>query len=254
MNNFIQKNKSTLIFLVVIIIIFAGLIVLSSALSKKYLEEISYEEYVELKKDNKNFMIYIGEKDESYDKLLEVAKTSSAKSYFVDAKKLTKKQKEETLKENNDLFEVYEKDKETYSYNGDYTSYKFINSLMQNDIIDKKYVEISIAEYLEIIKSKGTHLMFIGSATCGYCTMFKDSVNEALKDYDFEVYYIDLAREDITEEEREALYASDSYFSEEQWGTPLSFLYKDGKRVNVLNGYVETSELVQFLKDNKVIK
>ena len=40
---------------------------------------------------------------------------------------------------------------------------------------------------------------------------------------------------------------------EKEWGTPLNLLYKDGKRVKELNGYVDKDELVKFLKENKVI-
>lgn len=145
----------------------------------------------------------------------------------------------------------YKDGKEVYSYSGDFESYKFYQDLMKNNIMKRTYLEVNAKDYLEIMKSSGYNFMFIGSSTCGYCTQFKDSINEALKDYDFNVYYIDLAS--LTEDEYNSIVSSDSYMSENEWGTPLNLLYKDGKRVNVLNGYVPADELVKFLKENKVI-
>ncbi len=94
--------------------------------------------------------------------------------------------------------------------------------------------------------------MFIGRETCGYCTKFKDSIKTAMKDYDFMVYYIDTDTFSGQDEFNE-LVATDKYMSENQWGTPLNLLYKDGKRIDVLNGFVEAPELVKFLQTNKVI-
>ena len=95
--------------------------------------------------------------------------------------------------------------------------------------------------------------MFIGRETCSYCTQFKESINEAMQDYDFMVYYIDTDTFSDDNEFNE-LIATDSYMSENEWGTPLNLLYKDGKRVDVLNGYVEASELIEFLKEHKVVE
>lgn len=255
MKDFIIKNKSTIIFVGIIIVLLGGLVVLSSVFSKDTLEEISYDKYIELVEDGKDFVVYFGKEDSSYDNIKDAISTSDASSYFVNINNLTDEQKTKVLGEDETSFQEYSNKKKTFSYSDDtYSGYKFIQNLVQKSIIERKYIEVSIDEYLEIIKTKGYNFMFVGSNQCSYCTMFKESINSALRDYNFNVYYVDLAREDVTDEQREKLYASDKYFTEEEWGTPLNLLYKDGKRIDVLNGYVDENDLVSFLKENKVIE
>ena len=93
--------------------------------------------------------------------------------------------------------------------------------------------------------------MFIGSASCGYCTMFKEEISKVQVLYDVNFYYLDLYN--VEQDDLKKLYNSDEYFTTEEWGTPLNFLYKDGKKVNVLSGYVESDNLIEFLKNNGVI-
>lgn len=255
MKKFMKKNKNTVIFVAIIIIILVGLFILSTCLTKKTLQEITYDEYTKLVEEGKDFVVYFGEENQSYDNIKETISTSNATSYFVNTKNLTDEQKTKVLGKEKTSFQEYTNKEKTYSYSDDdYKSYKFTQGLMDNDIIERKYIEVSIDEYLDIIKTKGYNFMFVGSSTCSYCTMFKESVNNALKEKKFNVYYIDLAREDVTDSQREKLYASDKYFTEEEWGTPLNLLYKDGKRIDVLNGYVDKDELISFLQENKVIE
>ena len=256
MKKFINKNKNTVIFVGILVLLLIGLIILGACLTKKPLKEITYQEYTELKEEGKEFIVYFGETDSTaYNNVLEVVKTSNLSSYFVNTEDLTDNQKKETLDKETTSLAIYENKKKTYSYEDKtYKDYKLLQGLMKKGAIERKYIEVSIDEYLEIIKSEGYHFMFIGSNQCSYCTMFKQSINEALKEKEFNVYYVDLAREDITEKQREQLYKSDKYFDEEDWGTPLNFLYKDGKRIDVLSGYVDTNELISFLQKNKVVE
>ena len=71
------------------------------------------------------------------------------------------------------------------------------------------------------------------------------------KDNNYKVYYIDIST--LTQDEYNELVKTDEYMSQNEWGTPLNLLYKDGKRIDELNGYVSSDELVEFLKENKVI-
>lgn len=255
MKKFIEKNKNTVIFVGIIVVILVGLIILSTCLTKKPLQEITYDEYTKLVEGGKDFVVYFGEENQSYNNIKETISSSDATSYFVNTKDLTDEQKTKVLGKEKTSFQEYTNKEKTYSYSDDnYKSYKFTQELMNNDIIERKYIEVSIDEYLDIIKTKGYNFMFVGSSQCSYCTMFKESINKALKNKKFNVYYVDLAREDVTEKQREKLLASDKYFTEEEWGTPLNFLYKDGKRIDVLNGYVDENELISFLQKNKVIE
>lgn len=235
-----NKNLKTILLIVLVI---GVLLVAAFATGKKSVESITMEDYSKISKESG--FVYYG-KSSDMDTLKDLANDANIQINFLDSKK----------EENKDLKEgtlyQYKKGKEVYKYTGSLTDYKGKESLMKANIIPRTYLTVNLKEYKEIMKSDGYHFMFIGRETCSYCTKFKDSIKEAMKDYDFMVYYIDTDTFG-SEEEFNELIATDSYMSEEEWGTPLNLLYKDGKRINVLNGYVDADELVKFLKNNKVI-
>ena len=235
-------NKYVKIVLVVVLIV--GVFVLALFVSgKKQVEFITNEDYEKISNDDG--IVYYG-KSEDLSKIKDAAKEYQIHIDFLDSGE----------NENKDLQEgtlyVYDDGKEVYTYSDDISSYKLEEGLMQNGIIPKNYLTVTLDEYKEIIKEKGYHFMFIGRETCSYCTKFKESIREAMKDNDFMVYYIDT--DSLTgDNDFNELVATDKYMSENEWGTPLNLLYKDGERINYINGYVPADELVKFLKDNKVI-
>ena len=226
------------ILLVVGVLVIAGL-----ANGKKLVETITPEDYESI--SSSSGFVYYGN-SENMDSVKEVAKNYNLKIGFLDSNK----NENENLKKGT-LYE-YKDGKEVYKYKGDFNSYKFVESLVEYGISIKSHVTVSLKEYKEIKKAKGYHLMFIGRETCGYCTQFKESIKQALQKYNFIVYYIDTDTFE-SQDEFDELIATDKYMSENEWGTPLSLLYKDGKRINVINGYISADELVEFLKENKVV-
>lgn len=208
---------------------------------KQAVKSIDYDEFAEI--SNGDGFVYYGLK-ETKTSLKEIANLADIEIGILDSTEF----KSEKLKE--DTFYQYENGKVVYKYTGDVTAHKFKESLMDEDIL-RTYKIVSLDEYKEIIKEKGYHFMFIGSEQCGYCTQFKGSVEESLKNNDYKVYYIDIST--LTQDEYNELVKTDEYMSQNEWGTPLNLLYKDGKRIAELNGYVSADELVEFLKENKVI-
>lgn len=208
---------------------------------KQAVKSIDYDEFAEI--SNGDGFVYYGLK-ETKTSLKEIANLADIEIGILDSTEF----KSEKLKE--DTFYQYENGKVVYKYTGDVTAHKFKESLMDEDIL-RTYKIVSLDEYKEIIKEKGYHFMFIGSEQCGYCTQFKGSVEESLKNNDYKVYYIDIST--LSEDEYNELVKTDEYMSQNEWGTPLNLLYKDGKRIAELNGYVSSDELVEFLKENKVI-
>ncbi len=228
--------------IVIIAAIVIGVFVLAFLVTgKEKIRVIDMDEYNEI--SSGSGFIYYGDKD-SKEALNDVFK-----DYGVEVGILESTDKVEGLKEN--TFYEYKDGKVVYKYSGDLTSYKFERSLQSEGIIGRTYLTISLSEYKEIIKSKGYNFMFIGSETCSYCTQFKEAIKEALKTNDFTIYYIDISS--LTEDEYNELIATDDYMTKNEWGTPLNLLYKDGKRIAELNGYVPADELISFLKENKVI-
>lgn len=234
-------NKYLKIAIVSVIII--GVFVFALLVSgKQSVELIDYDDFAKI--SSGDGFVYYGSK-ESKEQLKEIAKNAGIEIGILDSTEF----KSEKLEK--DTFYRYENGKVTYKYNGEVNGYKFEEDLMAEGILDRTYVTISLDEYKKIIKEKGYHFMFIGSEECGYCTQFKDSIAESLKDNEYKIYYIDIST--LSETEYNELVATDSYMSENEWGTPLNLLYKDGKRVAELNGYVSSDELVKFLEENKVI-
>lgn len=208
---------------------------------KQAVKSIDYDEFTEI--SNGDGFVYYGS-EETKTSLKEIANLADIEIGILDSTEF----KSEKLKE--DTFYKYENGKVVYKYTGDINSYKFKEGLVDEGIF-KSYITISLDEYKEVIKKKGYHFMFIGSEQCGYCTQFKDSIKESLKDNNYKVYYIDIST--LTQDEYNELVKTDEYMSQNEWGTPLNLLYKDGKRIAELNGYVSSDELVEFLKENKVI-
>lgn len=208
---------------------------------KQAVKSIDYDEFTEI--SNGDGFVYYGS-EETKTSLKEIANLADIEIGILDSTEF----KSEKLKE--DTFYQYENGKVVYKYTGDINSYKFKEGLVDEGIF-KSYITISLDEYKEVIKKKGYHFMFIGSEQCGYCTQFKDSIKESLKDNNYKVYYIDIST--LTQDEYNELVKTDEYMSQNEWGTPLNLLYKDGKRIDELNGYVSSDELVEFLKENKVI-
>lgn len=247
-----KKSLQIIIAIVIVVVVIGGTFFLSGLKDKDIMKEISYSEYQDAIKDKKTTFVYAGEKGDDYDILKELSKTKNLKINYLNTKNLSKDEKTSVYEKDsaNTLF-IYEDGKLKVAYDDEFDSYKLTQTLMENNYIDKDYLTVNIDEYLKLIKEDGNHFMFIGSETCSYCSMFKESIKQALKDNNFNVYYLDVSA--LTEEETEKLYTTDDYFTSEEWGTPLNFLYKDGKRVDILNGYVEADELIKFLEKNKVI-
>jgi len=212
-------------------------------------KKISYEDYKDKSTSNETYTFYTGNNEEEIETLKKIAEDYKIKMYYIDQESLNEKEKEE-LKKKSSLYTTTD-GKETFSYKGNYKEYQIIKSLMNQNIIEDDYIEIDINDYLSIVKEKGYQFIFIGSSSCGYCTNFKPEIKAALQEYNANIYYLDVSK--LSNVELQQLYSSDKYFTENEWGTPLNLLFKDGKRINVLNGYVPKDELVNFLKKNKVI-
>lgn len=228
------EKKKTIIFIFVAVIVLVGVYFLSNAFVENYVEEISYDEYKALiKDDNKNY-VFTGNMSTSIrTELNTYGKTNEETIYYLDVSKLTEEEKKEIGYENDSL-STFEKSEEESKY-------------------EVKLTSVTLDEYLKLIKEKGNHFMFIGRETCSYCVKFKEEISKAQLFNNFDVYYLDI--DTILSEDLQKLYASDTYFNEnEDWGTPLNFLYVDGKRVGELPGYVSSTELISFLTEHNVLE
>lgn len=227
----IKKNKGAIIEMIAVVVLLVGVFFISNAVNRSYFKEINYSKYQELIKSDEEVYVFVSDDFDYKDGIKRLGKSMKKYVYFLDSSKLI----DEYIKE------IY----------GDDSNSSMLFTYKNGKVVESKdssFKTISLDDYYKYIKADGYNFIFIGSATCGYCTKFKPEVKSMLLMEDVNMYYLDLAS--LTEEELNNLYASDEYFTTEEWGTPLNFLYKDGERVAVLNGYNSYDNLYDFMKNN----
>ena len=91
-------------------------------------------------------------------------------------------------------------------------------------------------------------LVYIGSSTCGYCSLLNPSLKDMSSRYDFDYLYIDINE------------MSSSYVRKvindlglTKVGTPYLAIVANGKVVDTQNGYDDYNVIFEFLQENSLI-
>ena len=216
-----KKYQSILVPVVIVLLVIFAVFVLSKTQEGKYYKTIDEKEYKEITK--KDAVVYVGDNDDIVSTLKKIGKDNDIKIYVLE-------------KNDSDVVEVWKKGKKT-------SSYDISKLLVTGEAKEKK--KVTMDEYVAKTKAEGYNFMYVGRTGCGYCEKYDESIKDLLSKYDIEVYYLDIAN--LNDGEYEKLTATDTYFATEQWGTPTTMLYKDGVRINMLSGYVDSASLVEFV-------
>lgn len=121
--------------------------------------------------------------------------------------------------------------------------------------------EVDFTEFKNLVTSKGTHIIYIGRATCGYCVKFLPMMQQAQTDYGFTTNYLDISK--IIDFTNNSILDQTAYdyiiglndFMETNFGsTPMVIIYKDGKYKNGTVGYTDYATYAKFLTDNGISK
>lgn len=246
----IKKYKDLIIVLVILVAVIGGTYLLSKSAENKNFKEISYEKYEELRKKDKDLIVYFASSndEEKLTTLKEFAKDNNLSFNYILDENLTEEQKE-NINYSGDMIVYSSKEKEE-QYVGELDETSLTDFFVDLEVLKKSYITIVIDEYVEMIKGENI-VVFIAREGCGYCDQFKPVVNEVVVNNNVKIYQLDTTN--FTQEDYEKLYTTASYFTEEQWGTPTTLIFNKGEVVDVLGGYVEASRLEQFLKTNGVI-
>lgn len=248
-----NKNVKILIGVLVGILLIVGLFFLSSLAGSKNFKEISYDEYQNLSKENGNYVVFIGEvNSESLKSLKEFTSENDVEIRYISTSALTENEKQQVFTSNETEKLIFINDGKEEVYNSDFSKFSLTNEFINQNILENTLVEVDIDNYLKLIKSKGNHIVFIGRETCSWCQKYKPVMTNVAKKYDITLYYIDTYK--FEGEDWNNFTASESYLTDNQWGTPLTFLYSDGKLVDTIGGYVDESGVYEFLVKNGVIK
>lgn len=108
--------------------------------------------------------------------------------------------------------------------------------------------ELSMDEYLELIKEDEKNIILVARPTCSYCELFTPILKEAKDDMDLDINYINT--DSFTNEDWTKFNNSLSYLSEEDWGTPLTLIVQKSEVVADNGGYVDLSTIKTFFEEN----
>ena len=119
------------------------------------------------------------------------------------------------------------------------------------------FTEVSGDELLDILDRDDdvTYFVAVGRSGCTFSQNFLPSLQQSVKDYDYTLYYLDTDKldsdvsDEITEKS-DVFKDKNSIFG----ATPIVYVIKNKKVVDVHSGYSEYDVYESFLKDNGVEK
>lgn len=108
--------------------------------------------------------------------------------------------------------------------------------------------ELSLNEYLEVIKKDEKSIILVARPTCSFCEKFSPVLKEAMDDMNLTINYIDTDK--FSSEDWTTFSESLAYLNSEEWGTPLVLIVQNGEVLAENNGYVDLSTIKSFFKAN----
>lgn len=108
--------------------------------------------------------------------------------------------------------------------------------------------ELTLSEYLDIIKKDEKSIILVARPTCAFCEKFSPVLKEAMDDMDLTINYVDTDK--FSSEDWTTFSSSLAYLNSEEWGTPLVLIVQNGEVIAENNGYVELSTIKSFFGAN----
>ena len=103
-------------------------------------------------------------------------------------------------------------------------------------------------DFYKYFNSKNTKIIYYASSQCGYCELETPIMEQIKKDYDIDYLYIDSLK--LTKTDKEKMLKE----LDIEHATPTTIVVKNGKILDTQVGYVDGGEMVNFLKENKLLK
>lgn len=246
---FFVNNRNLLLTLLLVIVVIVGVFYISKLGEDKYFKELSYNNYEDYIKKEGNLVLFASKEDnDALNSTSSFANEKGIKFRYIYTEDLNEEQKEKVLDgETSKLYFGGKEVKET----DDITILGIKEFLVENKVINRSMTQINMDQYEELMKNDNFVVVVVRTG-CHYCEMFEPVIDEVSQEYDFPIYNVDISTFD--EEDYNRLVASAKYFSEEEWGTPTTVVYHNGKVVDVQSGYSEKEPFVEFLKSTNVIK
>ncbi len=259
-------NESKKILIVVGVVVFAVLGIFGFALAEGKASEELYNEFENAFNSDKNTLVYLGSSTCGYCQLLNPSLEDMKERYefdyvYIDASEINSSYLNKILKEleisslGTPYLAVVSNGKVVDTQNG-YSDYDVtFEFLQENEIIDKDAElllnYIGYDEYEKLLNGNENSVVVVGQSTCGYCVQAKIILNKIAEEKDVEINYLNISY--LKEEEGEKFESSLDYFEDEQWGTPLMLIVKDGELVDIIEQLVTEDEYIEFLEENEVL-
>ncbi len=114
---------------------------------------------------------------------------------------------------------------------------------------EKKLVD----DFEAAISSQALNLVYLGSASCPWCTKYNPVIADLAQEENFSYIYIDV--DELSSDEERKLHNLLGVIrgGDPSFGLPLTLLVADNRLVAELNGYNETDDLRAFLAKNNFI-
>lgn len=123
------------------------------------------------------------------------------------------------------------------------------NTIESVSLTEADFNEITIDEYLSLIKEPTRNVILIARPTCSYCEKFTPILKKASDDMNVTVNYIDTDK--LTEDTWKNFESSFDIFSG-QWGTPLVIVTENGTLVDKNEGYTDLATIKKFFSNNNL--
>lgn len=108
--------------------------------------------------------------------------------------------------------------------------------------------EVTLDEYLSLIKEDEQNIILVARPTYTYCELFTPTLKQAMDDMKLTINYIDTDK--FTNEDWTTFNSSLDYLNTEEWGTPLVLIVKSGQTVAINSGYVDLDTIKSFFEAN----
>lgn len=102
-------------------------------------------------------------------------------------------------------------------------------------------------DFYKYFNNKKVKIIYYASSQCGYCELQTPIMEQIDKDYDIDYLYIDSTK--LTSSDKKKMLKE----LDIEHATPTTVVVKNGKVLGTQIGYADGGEMVEFLKENKVL-
>lgn len=122
-----------------------------------------------------------------------------------------------------------------------------------------KFSDVTVDEYLELMKSEDKKIIYIARPTCHYCQLETPIIKKLGNKYNLTIYYLNTEKffddelNDYTEDGKKFINSADYYKEQGGYGTPNTIIVQNGVIVDGVYQYVEEASLLKLFKNNGFI-